>query len=125
VATYDALVKGGYTTLMVYLAQQVSQFQRQGKEFAMQHLGAETELVKVMHDLIESLTPEDRDKVWPLPERMKGASPEQRLAGLSPQERLQGLSPQELLRALAPEELERLRQLLQSQTKADDSSHPQ
>jgi hypothetical protein len=85
-----------------------------------------------MRELVESMTPEEREVVWParelwnkmLPkERLQGLSPEERLQGLSPEERLQGLSPEELLQALSPDELERLRQLLRSQTQADDSSH--
>jgi hypothetical protein len=107
VATYDTLREGGYTKLVVYLAQQISQFRGQGKEFAMQHLGADTELVKVMRDLVESMTPEEREVIWPARELVKRLSLEERLEGLT------------------PEDLARLRQLLESQTKADDSSHPE
>jgi hypothetical protein len=108
VTTYDTLRAGGYIELVVYLAQQVHQFRRQGKEFAMQHLGADQELVKVMRDIWESMSPEERKVVF----------------RLSPQERLEGLSLEERLEGLTPDDLERLRQLLQSQTKADDSSRP-
>ena len=98
VATYDLLREGGYTNLVVYLAQQIQQFRLRGKDFAMQHLGTEDELKQVLRDL---------------------------LATMSPEERLEGLSPEERLRGLAPEEVERLRQLLQTQTKADQSSSPE
>jgi hypothetical protein len=97
VATYELLREGGYTNLVVYLAQQIQQFRLAGKEFAMQHLGSEDELKQVLRD------------IW---------------ATMSPEERLEGLSPEERLRGLTLEELERLRQLLQIQTKTDDSSHP-
>jgi hypothetical protein len=46
------------------------------------------------------------------------------LASLSPEERLRGLTAEELLESLSPEDLERLRQLLQIQTKPDNPSHP-
>jgi hypothetical protein len=67
----------------------------------------DAELVKAMRDLFEDMTPDKREDVWPA------------------EVRLQGLFPEGLLRALTPDELERLRQLLQSQTKADDPSRPQ
>jgi hypothetical protein len=93
--------------LVVYVAQQVHQFQQQGKEFAMQHRGVHTELVKVMTDLLESLSDEERLRVYPI------------------RKRLQGLSMEELLRELSPKDVERLRQLLQNEKRADDSSRPQ
>ena len=52
-------------------------------------------------------------------------SPEERLEVLSPAERLRGLAPEERLQGLSPEELDRLRQLLQTKAKADDSSPPE
>ncbi len=116
VGTYDNLRQGGYTHLVVYLAQQIYQFRLLGKEFAMQHLGAEDELKQVLRDLWATMSPEERLEVFPVQERLQG---------LSPEERLQGLAPEERLRGLAPEELERLRQLLQSQTRADNPSQPE
>jgi hypothetical protein len=107
VATYNTLHQGGYTELVVYLAQQINQFRLQGQEFAMQHLGAQDELKRVLRDLWATMTPEERSEVFPVEERLKG------------------LSPEELLRGLTPEAKERLRQLLQSQTRADDSSRPE
>jgi hypothetical protein len=112
VATYDALHRAGYTTLVVYLAQQIHQFRLLGKEFAMQHLGSE-EMRRVLRDILATLPPD---------ERLEVLSPEERLRGLTPEERLKGLSPEERLQGLSAEELERLRRLLQSQAKADDSS---
>jgi hypothetical protein len=106
-ATYDILHRAGYAQLVVYLAQQIHQFRLQGTEFAMQHLGAEDELKQVLRDLLATM------------------SPQERLEGLSPKERLEGLSPEELLGGLTPEARERLRQLLLTQTKADDSSRPE
>jgi hypothetical protein len=100
-ATYELLRQGGYTNLVVYLAQQVHQFRLRGKEFAMQHLGTEDELKQVLRDLWATMSAEERLEV------------------------VQGLSPEELLRGLSPEKLERLRQLLQTQTKTDNPSAPE
>ena len=81
----------------------------------MQHLGADTELVQVLRDILATM---------PLEERLRGLAPEERLRGLAPEERLEGLSPEEVLKALPPEDRERLRELLQGQTRADNSSPP-
>jgi hypothetical protein len=116
VATYDALRQGGYTNLVVYLAQQIHQFRLRGKEFAMQHLGSEDQMEQALRDFLASLPPG---------ERLEGLSPEERLDGLTPEERLRGLAPEELVRGLTPEDLERLRQLLQAQTRTDNSSRPE
>jgi hypothetical protein len=78
VATYELLNQAGYTTMVAYLAQQIHQFRLLGKEFAMQHLGTEDELKKVMHDILPLFSPE---------ERLEGLSPEERLRGLSAAER--------------------------------------
>jgi hypothetical protein len=83
---------------VVYLTQQIYQFRLRGKEFAMQHLGSEDQMERALRDL---------------------------LTILSPEERLKGLAPEERLRGLTPEELERLRQLLQTQTKIDKPSQPE
>jgi hypothetical protein len=115
VGIYKLLHERGYTKLVVYLAQQISQFRLHGEEFAMQHLGSEEELNLVLHDLL---------RILPLEERLENLSPEKRLRGLPPEERLRGLSPEDRLRGLSPEELDRLRQLLQTPTKVDDSSRP-
>jgi hypothetical protein len=86
VGTWEMLRQGGYSELVVYLAQQIHQFRLAGEEFAMQHLGADTELAKVLRDILATMTPE---------------------------ERMQGLSAEERLRGLSAEEREHLRQLLQ------------
>jgi hypothetical protein len=112
VATYATLRQGGYTDLVVYVAQQIYQFRLQGPEFAMQHLGSE-QMEQMLRDFLATLPPE---------ERLEGLPPKERLKGLSPEERLEGLSPEERLRGLSPEELERLRQILQKETKANGSS---
>lgn len=103
-AVYEQLRQSGYSKMVVYMAQQIQQFRQRGQEFAMQHLGSEDEMKQAWHDLLASLTPEER------------------LEGLSPEERLRGLAPEAILRGLPPEELERLRQLLQEQAKTDNSS---
>jgi hypothetical protein len=112
---YAQLRAGGYTELVVYLAQQIQQFQQRGAEFAMQHLGTEDELKRILLDLQATLTPE---------ERLAGLPSEKRLQGLSPEERLVGLSPEERLRGLTLAERERLRLLLQQPPpkESDDSS---
>jgi hypothetical protein len=139
VATYDALSQGGYTKLVVYLAQQIHQFRLKGKEFEMQHLGAKDEMERTWRALLavlppeerlEDLSPEGRQRLLaalPPEERQRllaALPPEERLRGLPPEERLRGLPPEERLEGLSPEELERLRQLLQAQAKADDPPRP-
>jgi hypothetical protein len=92
---------------VVYLTRQIHQFRLLGKEFAMQHLGAEDELKQVLRDLLATM------------------SPQERLEGLPARERLEGLSLEERLEGLTPEQLQRLQQLLQARTKPDDSSRPE
>jgi hypothetical protein len=116
VAVYEQMRQGGYTNLWGYVGQQVIQFRQRGEEFAMQHLGAEDEMVKVLRDLLATLPPEDR---------LAGLTAEQRLEGLSAEQRLQGLSPEDLLRHLSPEKLERFRQLLQNPNKTNGASPPE
>jgi len=120
--TSAQLRAGGYTELVVYLAQQIQQFQQRGEEFAMQHLGTEDELKRILLELQATLTPEERLAGLSPEERLEGLSPEERLEGLSPEERLEGLSPKKRLEGLSPEERlegltpaewERLRLLLQ------------
>jgi hypothetical protein len=220
--TYDELRQAGYTELVVYMAQQIQQFQRLGKEFAMQHLGTEDEMAQAIRDLLASMPVEQRleglspERVFkelesrhalrdllasmPVEQRLEGLSPEQllrelesrralrdllasmpveqRLEGLSPEQllkelksrqalrdllasmpveqrleglsreqllkelesrqaihdlvtsmppeqRLEGLSPEDRLKGLAPEELERLKELLQRQGKATETSQPE
>jgi hypothetical protein len=105
VSIYDELHQAGYTELVVYMAQQIQQFERLGKEFAMQHFGSEDEMLQVLQDAFASM---------PL---------ERRLQCLSTEERLKGLSPEERLKGLTPDELARLKELLQQQTKTDDNAN--
>jgi hypothetical protein len=107
-ATYEMLHQGGYTNLVVYLAQQVHQFRLRGQEFAMQHLGTEDELKQVLYDLWDTLTPEEklehlsREEALPLIGKLLARAPlEQRLVGLSQEERERLL---ELLRQPATEQ---------------------
>ena len=67
---------------MGYVTQQIQQFHLQGERFAMQHLGTEYELSKVLRNIVRTMTPE---------ERLAGLSPEEMLAGLSPEQREQML----------------------------------
>jgi hypothetical protein len=131
--TYNQLHQGGYTELVVYFAQQVRQFERLGKEFAMQHLGSEEEMRQALIDVVASILregdlsdPQVRDLIASLPpeRRLVGISPEQRLAGLAPEQRLAGLAPEQILAGLAPEELEQLRRLLQSREDKGGPSDP-
>jgi hypothetical protein len=84
----------------------------------MQYLGTEDEMQQVWDNLLAQLTPEDRAIV------LAHASSEERLAGIPIEELLAGIPAEELLRGLTPEELERLRHLLQTPPKADDSERP-
>jgi hypothetical protein len=95
--TDDLLRQGGHNTLVVYLAQQINQFRLSGKEFAMQHLGADEDLGKVLSDKWDTMSPEERRVYFPL---------EKWLARLPLEDRLRGLTP---------DQLERVRQLLQQQ----------
>jgi hypothetical protein len=119
--TYTTLRQAGYTQLVVYMAQQIHQFDLAGEEFAMQHMGTEDEMRQVLRDLIASLPPEERFAGLAPEERLAGLAPEDRLAGLPPEERMAGLppeqrmaglSPEQRLQGLTPEELEQLRKLL-------------
>jgi len=136
-ATYDMLRQGGYTDMVVYLAQQIQQFRLLGKEFAMQHLGTEDELTKVLHDIVATMSPEERldllspdelhDLLATLPpdelhDLLATLPPEERLEGLSAKKRLEGLSPEERLEGLTPAERERLRLLLQQPPPAETES---
>ncbi len=107
VQRYVELREAGYTDLLVFVVQQILEFERQGKEFAMKYAGAEDEMIEVLEDLFASM---------PLERRLKCLTVEERLTGLSPEEHLMGLTP---------EELERLKVLLLQQTKSDDQSKPE
>jgi hypothetical protein len=91
-ATYDLMRQSGYTDLVIYLAQQITQFRLCGEEFAMQHLGAQTEMVQILADFYGTLSPEQQSE-W-----MARIPLEQRLEGLTPEElkRLQALLQQRL-----------------------------
>lgn len=120
--TYDKLSAAGYTDLVVYMIQQVQQFQRLGRDFAMQHLGAEDELMKVLEEINAALPPERRLVGMSDEDRLAGLSPERRLAGLPPEQRVAGLSPEQRLAGLSPEERDRLKELLKDPPKANGSS---
>jgi hypothetical protein len=113
VAIYELMRQGGYTELMVYLAQQINQFRLRGMEFAMQHLGTEDQMQQVLRDICATMPPEDR---------LVGLTEDQRRQVL--RDILATLPPEELLHALPPEEVERLRQLLQPPTKSNNPSPP-
>jgi hypothetical protein len=122
VTVYDTLRQGGYTELVIYLAQQIHQFRLLGEEFAMQHLGAEDQMKQVLRDILTTMTPEERLEGLSPEDRVRGLPAEDRVRGLPAEDRVRGLSPEELLRGLTPEELDRLRQLLQTQTKTNGPS---
>jgi hypothetical protein len=107
-ATYELMHQAGYTELMVYVAQQVHQFRRLGRDFAMQHAGTEAEMKRVLGDLLEVMTPEEQRAVvsrWPRD--------------------LRWALFEDLLRESSPEERERLRQLLQQPPPQEgDSARP-
>jgi hypothetical protein len=97
IQVYDELYQAGYTELVVYMAQQIQQFRSMGKEFAMQHLGAEDEMLQTLQDLLASLPVEER------------------LVGMTLEDRLKGITP---------EEFERLKQLVQERAKAENNPKP-
>jgi hypothetical protein len=136
VSTYEMLRKAGHTELVVYLAQQIHQFRLLGREFAMQHLGADTELVEVLRDILATLPPEERLRTLTVEDLRKlppqelerllrllgkelatqhpGADTElvqamrDLLVTLPPEERLRGLPPEERLRGLTVDDLRKL-----------------
>jgi hypothetical protein len=89
------------------------QFRVLGRDFDMQHLGAENEMTKILCDLWDAMTDEERERALPKEQRLKGLTPEERLKGLPAKERVKGLSVEERLEGLTPEDWERLRQWLQ------------
>lgn len=118
----NSLRGSGYNDLMVYMIQQISQFQLAGEEFAMTHLGAEKEMHDTMIEILKKLPLEDRLgiltvderlKGLPAEERLKGLAAEERLKGLAAEERLKGLPAEEVLKHLPADQVERLRKLLQ------------
>ena len=130
--TYAQLRQGGYTELVVYLAQQIQQFQQKGAEFAMQHLGTEDEMEQALRNLVASLPLEQRvtdqdlynlvaslpleQRVTdqdlynlvaslPLEQRVTDQDLCELVASLPPETRLAGLSPKERVAGLSPKEL--------------------
>jgi hypothetical protein len=131
IQVYDELCRAGYTELVVYMAQQIQQFRRLGKEFAMQHLGAEDEMLQTLQDLFASLPVEERLQCLTTEERLWGLSLEERLSGLSPKQRrraflhgLIGLTPEDRIKRLTCEEREHLLELVE-QRLADLHSDPE
>jgi hypothetical protein len=86
------LQRAGYSELLAYVTQQIQQFQLQGERFAMQHLGAEEELEKVLSGIWRTMPVEKRLAVLTPEERLRGLTPEQRLLGLTPEQREQLLT---------------------------------
>jgi hypothetical protein len=103
----DELTKSGHASLLYYVLQQVQQFRRLGKDFAMQHTDTE---------YLDEVEEELRAAV------LQAIPVERRLQGLSPEERVQGLSPEELAAGLSKEQAARLRELLER--RVDEASAP-
>jgi len=114
--TYAQLRQAGYTELVVYLAQQIHQFQQRGEEFAMQHLGTEDEMKQAMRDLLATL---------PIEERLAGLSESEILAHISIAKLLANLPLEQRLQGLAPEDLEKLRKLLLSRKDQKGPANPE
>ena len=106
VRMFEDLRQAGHAEVVVFMVQQILEFERQGKEFAMKYAGAEDEMLQVLEDAFASM---------PLERRLKCPTTEERLQGLSPEDRLKGMTP---------EEFERLKQLVQEQARVDDNAHP-
>lgn len=94
----EYLTRTGHGLLLWYVLQQIEQFRKMGKEFAMQHVG-----IEYMGQLEEELQTAVLQTI-PV---------EKRLRRLPPEERLRGLSPEELAAGLTDEQAERLRELLE------------
>jgi hypothetical protein len=101
------LTRAGYGTLLWYTLQQIEQFRRLGKEFAMQHAGTE-----YMGEVEEELQMAVLETI-PAEERLRGLPAEERLRGLSPEEILRRFTPEELAGGLSDEQAARLRDLLE------------
>jgi hypothetical protein len=106
VETYEMMQRGGYNELVVYIAQQIQQFRLQGSEFAMQHAGAETDLVKVMRDIWNTMTPQEREDIFGVtPEQARGRVPrEELLQQVTVEEWLQHVPVEELLQRVPAED---------------------
>jgi hypothetical protein len=98
----EQLTRTGHGLLLWYVLQQIEQFRKMGKEFAMQHAGTE-----YMGQLEEELQTAVLETI-PV---------EKRLRGLPPEERLRGLSPEELADGLTEEQAASLRELLEHRQK--------
>jgi hypothetical protein len=87
--------------------QQVQQFRKFGKGFAMQHKDSEY-LDEVEAELrtavLEAIPPE---------ERLRGLLPEERLRGLPPNQRMRGVSFDELVLDLSEDQVVQLREALE------------
>lgn len=106
-ATYRVLRDGGYTELVVYLAQQVQQFHSLGEEFAMQHLGTEDELITVLRDMWKAMPPKERAKMFD-PEEVKQFGAREELVPVL-RDMWKAMTPELRLRILDPEEMKQLR----------------
>ena len=93
----ERLTRAGHGTLLCYTLQQIEQFRKLGKEFAMQHAGTE-----YMGEVEEELQTAVLETI-PV---------EKRLRGLSPEEILRRFTPEELADGLSKEQAARLRELL-------------
>jgi hypothetical protein len=121
----NELTNSGHASLLHYVLQQVQQFRRLGKDFAMQH--TDTEYLDEVEEELQAAVL----RSIPVEKRLQGLSPEdllpsipveKRLQGLSPEDRVQGLSPEELAAGLSKEQAARLRELLER--REDEASAP-
>ncbi len=112
--TYAQLRQVGYTELVVYLAQQVQQFKLQGEAFAMQHLGAEDEMNRVLCEILYSL---------PVEQRVALLSEREILEHFSVDKLLANIPLEQLLQVLSAEQREELRKLL-ARKDPEDSAGP-
>jgi hypothetical protein len=103
----EQLTHTGHVDLLCYMWQQVQQFRKFGKGFAMQHKDSEY-LDEVEAELrtavLEAIPPE---------ERLRGLLPEERLRGLPPNQRMRGVSFDELVLDLSEDQVVQLREALE------------
>jgi hypothetical protein len=116
----EQLTRTGHGLLLWYVLQQIEQFRRKGKEFAMQHAGIEymSQLEEELQmAVLETIPAEKRLRGVPTEERLRGVPTEERLRGLSPEEVLRRFSPEELAGGLTDEQVAQLRELLDRRQK--------
>ena len=96
----------GHELLLCYALQQVAQYRKLGKEFAMQHAG--TEYLDEVEDELQAIL-----AGMPIETRLRGLPAEERLRGLSPEEIVRRFTPEQFAEGLSAEQAAQLREVLE------------